>query len=57
MVTLTQEEVIFEEDPNENLYVQCGEGWTFYLANLKSVYEGGLDLRNKDIEIKGVLNA
>lgn len=57
MVTLTQGEVLFNENPDENLYVQCGYGWTFYLANLKSVYEGGLDLRNKDVSIKGVLNA
>lgn len=57
MVTLTQEEVLFNENPDENLYVQCGFGWTFYLTNLKSIYEGGIDLRNKDMEVKGVLNA
>ena len=35
----------------------CLEGWTFYLTNLKSVIEGGLDLRNKNLDIKGVINA
>ena len=57
LLTLTQAEIVFDENPSENLYVQCGYGWTFYLTNLKSVLEGGLDLRNKDMEVKGVLNA
>ncbi len=57
LLTLTQEEVVFKENPDENLYVQCGYGWTFYLTNLKSIMEGGLDLRNKDMELLGVLNA
>ena len=33
------------------------EGWIFYLANLKSVLEGGLDLRNKRMEITNVITA
>lgn len=57
LLSLTQEEIVFEENPEENLYVQCGYGWTFYLTNLKSILEGGLDLRNKDMELLGVLNA
>jgi hypothetical protein len=32
--------------------VQCQLGWTFYLANLKSVIEGGVDLRNKNVDLK-----
>lgn len=57
LLSLTQEEIVFKEDPKENLYVQCGLGWNFYLTNLKSILEGGIDLRNKDMEIKGVLTA
>jgi uncharacterized protein YndB with AHSA1/START domain len=38
-------------------FVGCGEGWTFYLANLKSILEGGIDLRNKNEEIKKVVNS
>ena len=30
-----------------SIHVECFGGWTFYLANLKSVLEGGLDLREK----------
>ncbi len=51
IVELTQENVPEESDPNKNLFVQCQVGWTFYLANLKSVLEGGLDLRNKKMEV------
>jgi uncharacterized protein YndB with AHSA1/START domain len=51
MLELVQENIPEESDPSKNLYVQCQVGWTFYLANLKSVVEGGVDLRNKRIGI------
>lgn len=38
-------------------YIECGKGWTYYLTNLKSVLEGGLDLRNKNCELSKVVNA
>ncbi|WP_125719136.1 SRPBCC family protein [Flavobacterium ustbae] len=34
----------------------CSNGWHFYLTNLKSVYEGGLDLRNKDSNLNPMIN-
>jgi len=51
IVELTQENIPEESDPSKNLFVQCQIGWTFYLANLKSIIEGGIDLRNKRLEI------
>ncbi|WP_428330990.1 SRPBCC family protein [Mucilaginibacter sp.] len=51
MVELIQENIPEEKDPSKNLYVQCQIGWTFYMANLKSTIEGGVDLRNKRVEI------
>lgn len=51
MVELTQENIPIEADPSKNLFVQCQVGWTFYMANLKSVIEGGIDLRNKKLEV------
>ncbi len=51
IVELTQENIPIENDPSKNLFVQCQTGWTFYLANLKSVLEGGVDLRNKKLEV------
>lgn len=38
-------------------YIECGLGWTFYLANLKSVFEGGHDLRNRNDAIQKLINA
>jgi len=37
--------------------VGCGEGWTFYLANLNSYLQGGIDLRNKNEKIQGVISS
>jgi len=51
IVELTQENIPEESDPSKNLFVQCQTGWTFYLANLKSVIEGGKDLRNKRTDL------
>lgn len=51
LVELTQENIPLEDDPAKNLYVQCQIGWTFYLTNLKSVIEGGKDLRNKRVDL------
>lgn len=51
ILELTQENIPQENDPLKNLLVQCQVGWTFYLANLKSIVEGGIDLRNKRLDI------
>lgn len=47
------------EDLNEqqHFFIECGKGWDFYLTNLKSVLEGGLDLRNKNAALKNLVNA
>lgn len=55
VVELTQSQI--PDDENHNIYVDCSYGWTFYLANLKSVIEGGIDLRNKSVDIKNVVNS
>lgn len=57
VVELTQENIPPDEDSKTNFFVGCGEGWTFYLANLKSVLEGGIDLRNKNENIQKVINS
>jgi len=41
----------------QHFFIECGNGWAFYLVNLKSVLEGGLDLRNKNINLRDVINA
>jgi len=57
ILELTQEGIEFDIDPSRNLYVGCGEGWTFYLANLKSILEGGIDLRNKNASLQDLVNS
>ncbi len=51
LVELTQENIPLENDPSKNLFVQCQTGWLFYMTNLKSIIEGGVDLRNKRLEV------
>lgn len=51
ILELVQDNIPDETNPEKNLYVQCSIGWTFYLANLKSMIEGGIDLRNKNTEL------
>lgn len=66
MIYVEQEEVIIElveqnipvdEGPIFKHYVSNTTGWTFYLTNLKSVLEGGLDLRNQNPSLKDVITA
>lgn len=54
---LKQQMPMQDESEQQYFYIECGKGWTFYLANLKSVLEGGPDLRNKNINISDVINA
>lgn len=57
IVELVQEEIPLDEKSKVDFHLGCSTGWTFYLANLKSIYEGGLDLRNKDERLKRVVNS
>jgi uncharacterized protein YndB with AHSA1/START domain len=45
-----------DEMEQRYFFIECGKGWTFYMTNLKSVLEGGPDLRNKNINIRNVVN-
>jgi len=56
LVELSQTEIPLDNKSKENIRLGCAFGWAFYLLNLKSVLEGGLDLRNKDTELIGVIN-
>jgi hypothetical protein len=56
LVTLKQHNIPTDEKSKFNIRIGCLQGWTFYLLNLKSFYETGYDLRNKNPELKGVNN-
>lgn len=57
LVEITQENIPTDEKSKINYHMGCSEGWAFYLANLKSILEGGIDLRNRDETLQGVLNS
>ena len=55
LVTLVQTQDR-DDDMNLRIYMGFKEGWAFYLANLKSVLEGGLDLRDFAHETEHMIN-
>ncbi|MBK8365240.1 MAG: SRPBCC domain-containing protein [Bacteroidetes bacterium] len=56
LVEITQKEIPLDNNSIQNIILGCAFVWTFYLINLKSVLEGGLDLRNKDSQMEGLVN-
>jgi uncharacterized protein YndB with AHSA1/START domain len=57
IIMLTQEKIPTDEHGKIHYHMGCMGGWTFYMANLKSYLEGGIDLRNKNLAFKGVVNS
>jgi uncharacterized protein YndB with AHSA1/START domain len=54
---LKQTMLMDDESEQRHFFIECGKGWTFYMTNLKSILEGGVDLRNKNKNIQQVINA
>ncbi|MEO7923750.1 MAG: SRPBCC domain-containing protein [Chitinophagaceae bacterium] len=54
---LVQQMPMEDEIEQQHFFIECGAGWGFYMANLKSVLEGGIDLRNKNNNLKQVINS
>jgi uncharacterized protein YndB with AHSA1/START domain len=57
LVELDQYDIPVDEKGKTNFHIGCMEGWIFYMANLKSIMEGGIDLRNKNEKLKKVINS
>jgi len=57
IVYLTQSSIPLDDNSKKDIRLGCASGWSFFLLNLKSFYEGNFDLRNKDPKIKGVINS
>jgi uncharacterized protein YndB with AHSA1/START domain len=57
IVELIQDAIPTDEQGMHYWHLGCKTGWTFYLANMKSVYEGGIDLRNRNVNLQQVLNS
>lgn len=56
LVELTQKNIPSDDESKQGIRLGCDTGWSFYMVNLKSVYEGGLDLRNKGKAHMGMIN-
>ena len=54
---LIQDNIPTDEKGKQNCHIGCKTGWTFYMANLKSMLEGGIDLRNRNEKILDVINS
>jgi uncharacterized protein YndB with AHSA1/START domain len=48
LVVLNQRHSMEDETQKQRTYVSCLQGWTFFLTNLKSFLEGGVDLREHE---------
>jgi len=57
IIELRQEDIPTDEDAKFNYHIGCQGGWLFYLVNLKSLMEGGIDLRNRDEKLTEVINS
>lgn len=56
IVELHHHNIPTDDYSKQYIRLGCSNGWHFYLTNLKSVYEGGLDLRNKDNNLNPMIN-
>lgn len=56
IVELVQSGIPTDPASKKNIRIGCHVGWTFWMANLKSVYEGGVNLRNTNEELTGMVN-
>jgi len=57
ILELTQENLPTDEEGKVKFHLGCSHGWNFYMTNLKSLLEGGIDLRNKNVALENVLSA
>jgi hypothetical protein len=54
---LLQENIPANEESMWNYFIGCQIGWAFYMVNMKSILEGGIDLRNRDEKLGKVVNS
>jgi hypothetical protein len=55
IVELIESNLPTDQETIQQYYVGDSKGWIFFLTNLKSVLEGGLDLRNRNEAITNVI--
>jgi uncharacterized protein YndB with AHSA1/START domain len=57
ILELLQDEIPTDEKSQVTYHMGCTKGWLFYMTNLKSILEGGIDLRNRNMQLADVLNS
>jgi uncharacterized protein YndB with AHSA1/START domain len=57
ILELLQDEIPTDEKSQVTYHMGCTKGWLFYMTNLKSILEGGIDLRNRNMQLTDVLNS
>ncbi|MTI25486.1 SRPBCC family protein [Fulvivirga kasyanovii] len=57
IVELVESDLPTDTETALKYFVGDSRGWIFYMANLKSILEGGLDLRNKRMELTNVITS
>lgn len=57
IIELRQVNIPTDERSMHEFHLGCKVGWSFFLANLKSILEGGADLRNKNENLKRMANS
>ena len=56
LLSLVQKNTSLSESSNQDVYVSCLSGWTFYLANLRAYLSHGIDLREQKPDRKDLIN-
>ncbi|GAA0562964.1 SRPBCC family protein [Chitinophaga japonensis] len=57
LAELVQDKIPTDEESKFKFHIGCQGGWLFYLVNLKSLLEGGIDLRNRNEQLTAVINS
>lgn len=57
ILELTQEHIPVDEHGKIHYHLGCKTGWTFYVANMKSLLEGGIDMRNRNEKLRRMINS
>lgn len=57
ILELLQENIPTDEKSKVYYHIGCTKGWVFFLTNLKSLLEGGIDMRNRNVALRDVITA
>ena len=57
ILELLQDQIPVDEASQVYYHIGCSKGWVYHLTNLKSILEGGLNLTNRNVELKDVINS